>query len=134
MRTIAFDAKRSQIMSLDGTAVIMLIGALDVDGTAELATVLDPILGEGPTEVILNFSRLTFVDGSGIAALISAQHRLSMIGRHLTIRSPKPLVLKVFETTDLTDYLNVETSPSARELAQDPHFEKFARSSPRSRT
>ena len=103
------------LMSLDDTAVIMLFGALDVDGTAELATVLDPLLEEGPTEVILDFSRLSFVDGSGIAALISAQHRLSMTGRHLTIRSPKPLVLKVFETTDLTDYLNFETSPSAPE-------------------
>jgi anti-sigma B factor antagonist len=102
--------------TLNGTAVVVLLGELDLDTASELARTLDPLLDDGPGEVIVECSGLGFIDSSGIAVLVAAQNRLRGRGAHLTIRLPKPHALKVFATVGLIEFLNVETEHA------DPHI------------
>jgi anti-sigma B factor antagonist len=104
----------ANVVHLDGNAIVMLVGELDLDSGAVLARVLDELTENGPPEIILDASNLDFIDSSGIAVLIAAQERLRAKDRHLRISSPKPLVMRVFAITNLTEYLNVGSSQSVQ--------------------
>jgi anti-sigma B factor antagonist len=95
--------------TINRTAVVVLLGELDLDTASELARALDPLLDDGPAELIVECSGLGFIDSSGIAVLVAAQNRLQSRGAHLTIRSPKPHALKIFATVGLIEFLHVET-------------------------
>lgn len=101
------------LVHLDGNAVFVLLGELDISTAPDFATTLDPLVQSGPSEVVLEMSGLAFIDSSGIAALVSVQNRLEQQGRRLILRSPRRNALRVFEISGLTDFLNVETEPSS---------------------
>jgi anti-sigma B factor antagonist len=102
------------IVHLDGNARIALVGELDLVSFPDLDEVMAKLIVEGPTEIVLDFSRLSFIDSSGIACLIKMQNQLVTQGRKLTILSPQMTPLKVFEITGLVDFLNVESGHRAQ--------------------
>lgn len=55
-----------------------------------------------PTEpVILDLSRLTFMDSSGLAVAINLHRALVRAGRHLSIRQTPPQAMRVFRAAGL---------------------------------
>jgi anti-sigma B factor antagonist len=98
--------------SLNGNAAVVLLGELDLDTAPELAAALNPLLDDGPRDVIVECSGLGFIDSSGLAVLVAAQKRLQSRGAHLTVRSLRPQALKIFATVGLIEFLNVETEPA----------------------
>jgi anti-anti-sigma factor len=91
------------VAHVDGSAVVTLVGELDVESATELAE-------SGPAEVVVDCSHLDFIDSSGLAVLITAQERLRMRARNLSVRSPNPVVARVFAVTNLSEYFGVEPS------------------------
>jgi anti-sigma B factor antagonist len=112
--TLAMDSSSNSfsatLESLNGNAVVALLGELDLDSAPELARVLDPLLDDGPPEVIVECSGLGFIDSSGIAVLVAAQNRLQSRGANLTVRSLKPHLLRTLAIVGLIDFLHVETA------------------------
>jgi anti-anti-sigma factor len=102
------------LIHLNGSAVIALVGDLDVATVPEPSRTLDPLLEDGPTAIAPNFSGLSFIDSSGLAVLASAQQRLREQGRRLGVESPRSNAIKLFEISGLMDVLNVVLSPQAR--------------------
>jgi anti-anti-sigma factor len=97
----------------DGT-VVSLLGELDMDSAPRLEEVLDELPGEGPPEIVIDLSELSFLDSTGLGTLIRAQKSLMAQGRRLNVRSPRPAQLRVFEVTDLLDFLNVDIAQPPR--------------------
>jgi anti-sigma B factor antagonist len=97
----------AKIIGLDGDSLVVLAGELDMATAPELAGVLDQIVARGPCDVALDFSGLSFIDSSGIAVLVEAQHRLVAEGRALSIRAPRRSARRVFEIAGLLDFLHV---------------------------
>jgi anti-sigma B factor antagonist len=95
------------LVHLNGEAVVALRGELDMDSAPKLEATLAPLLDEQVPDVILDLSDLTFIDSSGLAALVIAQKQLNWQGRRLVVRSPSAPVLRVFQICDMVDYLNV---------------------------
>jgi anti-sigma B factor antagonist len=95
------------IESADGAIVITLLGELDLGVAPELSQMLDEVPAGEPVEIVLDFSDLSFIDSSGVAALITAQKTLSERGQHLSIRSPRPTALRLLEITGLVEFLHV---------------------------
>lgn len=109
---IAMDASpdlfAATLERVDGNSIVVLVGELDLDTAPELAGVLEPLLDDGPSEVFVECSDLSFIDSSGIAVLVAAQMRLKGRGAHLALRSLTPNAMKIFATVGLTEFLNVE--------------------------
>jgi anti-sigma B factor antagonist len=97
----------AKVSGLDGDSLVVLAGELDMATAPELAGVLSHLVVKGPHDVTLDFSDLTFIDSSGIAVLVDAQHRLGEVGRQLSIRAPRRTALRVFEIAGLLDFLQV---------------------------
>jgi anti-anti-sigma factor len=111
----------ASLQSLDGSAVIVLVGELDMDTVPELTQVLDPLVENGPPEVVLDFSGLSFIDSAGLTALVGAQNRLNEQNRRLVVRSPRSQAVRVFEIVGLSDFIGLEVQhPEERPLYADP--------------
>lgn len=64
-----------------------------------------------PTKIVLDFSQTTFIDSSGIGALVSNLKFAKQRDSDLVLRSLKPQVKAVFELTSLDQVLTIESSP-----------------------
>lgn len=82
---------------------IALSGELDMANADTFAARLEVSEAEGAESIVIDLSTLQFVDSTGIALLVAADHRLNQDGRRrLTIvPSPAPAVTRVMETTGL---------------------------------
>jgi anti-anti-sigma factor len=65
-----------------------------------------------PSKIVLDFSQTTFIDSSGIGALVSNLKFVKQRGSDLVLRSLKPQVMAVFALTSLDQVLTIE-QPSA---------------------
>ncbi|OCQ93307.1 anti-anti-sigma factor [Oscillatoriales cyanobacterium USR001] len=74
-----------------------------------------------PSEIIIDFSQTTFIDSSGIGALISNMKVARQKGSNLVLRSVNPQVMAVFALTSLDQVLTIEQTPSKPNLRETYH-------------
>jgi anti-anti-sigma factor len=99
----------AKVVGLDDDTVVFLTGELDMATAPELTGVLGPLVEHGPRVVVLDFSALSFIDSSGIAALVDAQQRLGEQQRRLAVHGAQQGAVRVFEIAGLVDFLHVQT-------------------------
>lgn len=85
---------------VDGTVGrVTLTGELDLDGAGAVGEELLRLPDGGATEVVVDASGLTFLDSSGLRALLSAREQLESAGATLRLESVSPAVERVLEMT-----------------------------------
>jgi anti-anti-sigma factor len=90
--------------------VVAVSGEVDMTTAPELARAVETISSQTRT-VVVDLCGATFLDSSGLNALISAQRAL--LKRQVTLRIVAPadgIVRRVFEITQLTEALSVVDS------------------------
>jgi anti-anti-sigma factor len=88
--------------------VVALRGELDFADAPSLGRMLDELRADGAREVVIDLSELTFIDSSGISALVGAARAVSSDGGTLVVASPTPHVRRVFEIVNLSELVPVE--------------------------
>lgn len=90
----------------DGTTVASLAGDLDGDTCAELEAALGAAASTG--SLVVDLAGLTFIDSSGITALVEA--REACIGRDgaFSLRATTPSVRRVLEITGLLEHFGID--------------------------
>ncbi|MCU0545296.1 MAG: anti-sigma factor antagonist [Oscillatoriaceae cyanobacterium Prado104] len=73
-----------------------------------------------PSKIVLDFSQTTFIDSSGIGALVSNLKFAKQRGCDLVLRSIKPQVMAVFALTSLDQVLTIE-QPTTPEVPAEPN-------------
>lgn len=81
-------------VEIDGRCA-SLVGELDLVGVDQFLASLQPLLDE-PGDITIVLSDLTFMDSSGLEALLKVEQ--GMRGT-LRLSAPRPAVLRVFEIT-----------------------------------
>ncbi|GII26191.1 STAS domain-containing protein [Planosporangium mesophilum] len=88
----------------DGAAVIDVRGELDVTTVNGFRTLLvDTIKRQQPAHVVIDMRRVTFMDSTGIGALVVGYNTAHEIGADFVVRNPSPFVLRQLHITGLTD-------------------------------
>ena len=90
----------------DGQAVVMLSGELDVTDAALVATVLTTV-ASGRQQIVVDLTKLAFIDSSGLAALVNARQHARRAGSDLLLAAPRPQVLRMLAITRLIDVFAV---------------------------
>lgn len=92
----------------DRHVVIEVAGELDL-ATAPLLheRLADIIDAQGNLAVVLDLAELTFVDSSGLTALVTAHKRLQSHGGRLVLTRPGPATRRALEITGLHRLLTV---------------------------
>ena len=82
----------------DGGRVIALSGELDACTCRGLVASL---IGPPGSLIVIDLSELTFMDSSGIGALLAARRMVLEDGGNLVVSRPTPMVYRVLEITGL---------------------------------
>jgi anti-anti-sigma factor len=93
-----------------GTFVAALSGEMDIATSPELTSRLATVRGPVPYNVLVDLSELTFIDSTGIKALVSSAKELELRGGGLIVFAPMANVQRVFEIVQLSDVLTIVPS------------------------
>ncbi|HTA05686.1 MAG TPA: STAS domain-containing protein [Solirubrobacteraceae bacterium] len=89
-----------------GTAVVALTGELDVATALRLQRTLARLIADDATsKLTLDLSQLTFIDSSGLAAIVYASRLCERHDCELSVIRGSDAVHSVFEMTGLAEHL-----------------------------
>ncbi|HEX8208374.1 MAG TPA: STAS domain-containing protein [Solirubrobacteraceae bacterium] len=80
-------------------------GELDLGTAAQLRVAIGTLMGTGCRHLVVDLAETTFMDSSGLAALVWAAHRMHAAGGELTVAHPTEQIRKVLEITGVGDLL-----------------------------
>ena len=97
----------------NGLVHVTLKGELDLSTVAKVQDELRRVEQDEPAVMVLDLSRLTFLDSTGLRCLVTADERGREAGRRVVIvRGPEP-VQRVFTITRLEERLEMVDDASA---------------------
>ena len=100
--------------SHDGSAAqLALRGELDMLSAPLLARDLDEAIRRHPVRIVLDLQDLTFMDVSGLRAILDAARSARRDGGSLVIANPMPHIVRLLELTAIDQSLEVLGRPLA---------------------
>jgi anti-sigma B factor antagonist len=90
-----------------GDVIVDVRGDIDVASAPQLWRELEPQL-ETTRHVVVDLSKVSFIDSTGVGTIIRAVNALRDRGQRLTLRAPTPMTRTVFETVGLTRLVDFE--------------------------
>jgi anti-anti-sigma factor len=91
----------------NGLVHVALVGELDLSTVAKVQEELRRVEANSPPTLVMDLSKLTFLDSTGLRCIITADERAREEGRRVVIvRGPDP-VQRVFAITRLEERLEM---------------------------
>ena len=91
----------------DGLVRVALKGELDLSTVGKVQDELNRVEAGSPSVLVLDLSRLTFLDSTGLRCLVTADQRAREQNRRLVIVRGPEAVQRVFTITRLEDHLEM---------------------------
>jgi anti-sigma B factor antagonist len=88
-------------------AMLLLAGELDVATVPQLEFALGEAELRGVEEIVVDLERLTFIDSTGLHALVASQRRFNRDGPALLIRRPREEVARTIALVGLDTVLRI---------------------------
>ena len=85
---------------VDGASIVVIEGELDLASASQFVELMSGLSSER-VPVILDLSSVTFVDSSGVRALLDAERIVADKGRRLALLRPGVAVTRLLELVDL---------------------------------
>jgi anti-anti-sigma factor len=102
MATVELEAR---VLDEAGTAVIELVGDVDRDAEPALDAAYTEV--EGAPEVVLDFSRVSYINSTGIAVIVGLLARARKNQQALVARGLTEHYRRIFEITRLADFMTI---------------------------
>lgn len=94
----------------DGIAVVTPRGRLNMVSARQLKETLSDLVAGGSARIVVDLGETTFLDSSGLGALIGGLKAARQAGGDLRVARPTPAVVSVFELTNLDRVLRARES------------------------
>jgi anti-sigma B factor antagonist len=117
---MSFDAARTARTDRDGIPVVAPLGDLDLASAREVRNVLEQAIEES-RHAVVDLSRTTFLDSSGVGALVMAGNLARDCGGWLRLAGPRDEVLRVLDLTQVSSVLPTYDSVDEAILGGAPH-------------
>jgi anti-sigma B factor antagonist len=91
-----------------GEAVVHLVGEIDMTARQDLEATLAQATGH--PRMVVDLSRTTFIDSTGLKALVAAWRTQTDAGREMVLRDPSPEVVRTIEFAGLGGTFPIEVS------------------------
>ncbi|MBC8504903.1 MAG: STAS domain-containing protein [Anaerolineales bacterium] len=86
---------------IDGVAVLIVAGRLNVISAGELKDKLKALVADGVYQIVLELAGVTFIDSSGLSAIVLGLKSTRVHEGALKLVGLRPTTKKVFELTRL---------------------------------
>jgi len=93
---------------IDGTAVIALVGEVDIHTAARLRKEISRALSNGCYDLIVDLGGVEFMDSSGLHTLVGALKKVRAYDGSLRLVGARERVLKIFRITHLTKVFDLQ--------------------------
>jgi len=90
-----------------GCVIAAVSGELDITCAPSLREQLLALLRPGTAWLVIDLSRVSFADASGLAVLVGTGRRAGLLGGFLRLAAPAPAVARVLRVTGLHRQLDV---------------------------
>jgi anti-sigma B factor antagonist len=97
----------------DGLVRVALRGELDLSTVNKVEEELQALEADGAPLIVLDLSRLSFLDSTGLRCLVTADQRAREAGRRLVLVRGPDAVQRVFTITRLEERLEMVDDASA---------------------
>ena len=91
----------------DGLVHVALVGELDLSTVAKVQEELRRVEAASPATVVVDLSKLTFLDSTGLRCIVTADERARAEGRRIVIVRGPDAVQRVFAITRLEERLEM---------------------------
>jgi anti-anti-sigma factor len=100
--SLAVERSRSE-----GYEVLAVEGELDIATASRMIAALNEALAHVVEPLVVDLSKVVFMDSTGLALLINARRRVSRRGQGFAIVCPGGPISRVFEIADMVESLRV---------------------------
>ncbi|GAB3818119.1 STAS domain-containing protein [Tessaracoccus terricola] len=97
----------------DGYAVVAVTGRFTAAGAPQLRQAAGDVVAAGKCRIVVDLAGCTFIDSSGLGALISALKAARVAGGDLKIAAAPDNVLSVLRLTNLDRVLHNHPTPES---------------------
>ena len=95
---------------LDGqTATLALVGEIDLSSAHLLVDSIDEAIADGAKVVVLDFAGVTFINSTGLGAMVAATKRLRAEDGDLVLRQFRGIPASALATTGLDRFFTIES-------------------------
>jgi anti-anti-sigma factor len=95
------------VRTADGVTIAELAGELDLASAPALREQLLGLLRPGSSRLVLDLSRVSFCDASGLAVLVGTGRRARRLGGFLRLAAVPPQAVRVLHLTGLHRHLPI---------------------------
>lgn len=93
----------------DRVLTLFLSGELDHHAAKDVMRRMELAVERGlPRQMVLDFSKVSFMDSSGLAVVLRAQKQMQGIGGSAVIRNVPPQAKKVLEAANIRRWIRIE--------------------------
>jgi anti-sigma B factor antagonist len=119
--------RRLQVQDLnqDGKHILVLSGEVDMLVAPDLKASLRRLCVEGTTEIVLDLSKVTFMDSMGLRATLSAQRLCAEHDYKFSLIPGPPHVQSLFDLTGLAEHLPFQGDEQRVPLPSDAILPKL---------
>lgn len=102
------------IERVDGDAVLVLAGEIDLATSPRVRdAVIDVLATQPPARLVIDLSGVSFLDSTGIGALVAGRNKAAALGVPFVVRHPQRMVRRVLDIAGLLEVLDVELAPDS---------------------
>jgi anti-sigma B factor antagonist len=87
--------------------VLPLVGEIDLHVSPEVAASLRTIIEKKPKQLVVDLSKVTYMDSSGLAVLIQAMQDVQGYGGKFALANVQPSVQHIFEIARLDQVFQI---------------------------
>ena len=99
-----------EIREREGLLVVRLAGEIDHHNAVRLRGDVDELLlGKRPRRLVLDLSRVDFMDSAGIGFLMGRCRLMRELGGVLAVKSPTPRVQKMLRLCGMERFMEIDT-------------------------
>jgi anti-sigma B factor antagonist len=109
----------------NGIELVVVEGEIDIATSPRLITTLNKAVLETTRSLIVDLTRVNFMDSTGLALLLNAHRRVARRGHGFAIVCPGGPLLRVFQVTDMVDTLHVQPDRRSATRAADGSPSRF---------
>ena len=91
-----------------GRALLTLTGALDLESRVRLIARSQEVLASGPTAIVLGMAGVSFIDSTGLGAVVEIARSADDLGATFAISDPSDRVVRLLGLTGLDQEWTVE--------------------------
>jgi anti-anti-sigma factor len=101
------------VLARDGVATFALAGDIDRDAAGALQRAYDEAAGHEAASIRLDFTRVPYINSTGIALIVGLLGRARAAGRPVTAFGLTDHYREIFEITRLSDFMTIDDGGAA---------------------